>query len=221
MKPGINKVLQNYAVEIEFLVISVIQGMALQMLAVAASTPLSMLQVEYWFAIVSAFILILIFWSQAVLHALSFINWPIDIVHTCIYFLASFVEVMAFNHVTNPLKWFVFGFVFLIISGLLYLYDLLMIRRRRKDFIANAARRALFQHMYTQQVKEMKLFLPGALLFSGISAWLIYTYPVLFIDHHFHAVLSGIQMLLSIGLLAVTIQTFKRRSQLLENSLTI
>src|SRR3989344_2965707 len=117
MKLSLKKELDSKAVEIEFLVISVIQGLAIQMLAVSASDPLSSLKYEYWFAIISAFILILIFWSQALLHTVSFIDWPIDIVHTFLYFLASFVEVMAFTHVANPLKWFVFGSTFLVIAG--------------------------------------------------------------------------------------------------------
>lgn len=210
------KELDQKASEIEFLLISVVQGLALQMLAVSALEPISMLKTEYWFYIVSAFILILVFWSQAVMHALSFIDWPIDLVHTFLYFLASFVEVMVFNQITHPLKWYLFGSAFLLIAGLLYTYDLFMIRRHRNDFIRRKEKKKLYEHMYTQQIKEMKLFLPGALVYSLLAAWLIFRFPDLFIDRNYHIYLAGLQMIGSAFLLINTIRTFKFRSAVIE-----
>lgn len=74
------------ALDIEFILISVIQGMALQMLAGKAIEVFGKFQSEYYFYIFSGFVLILIFWSQSIIHALSFIHWPISLTHTFLYF---------------------------------------------------------------------------------------------------------------------------------------
>lgn len=218
MKLSTKKELDTKASDIEFLLISVIQGLVLQMLAVSALNPISVLQTEYWFYIISAFILILLFWSQAIIHALSFIDWPIDLIHTFLYFLASFFEVLAFNHITNPLKWFLFGFVFLVVSSVLYFYDLLIIKKHKKDFANSIARRKLYDHMYTEQVKEMKLFIPGASIFTGMAAILIYLFPTVFITQRYHLLLSSFQAIFSVILLVRTIKTFKMRSKLIGES---
>ena len=209
------KELNNTAVEIEFLLISVIQGLALQFLVSAAVTPFVQFQFEYWLYIVSGFLLILIFWTQAIVHALSFIRWPIDLTHTFLYFLVSFVEVLVFYQVGSPFRWFIFGTVFLIAGSVLYTYDFLMIRKRRETLAYSEKRKRLYDHMYHMQKKELTFYLPAALIFSLMSAGLIYVYPNVFIDNHVHIVLSCLQTLFSIILLVITVKNFYRRMGLL------
>lgn len=215
MRTRLKELLNGRAVEIEFLVISIIQGFALQMLAVSAINPLSNFQWEYWPYIGSAFILILLFWTQSILHTLSFIRWPIDLPHTFLYFLACFVEVLAFQHITNPSKWFLFGFVFLIVTTIMYIYDLSMIKKCEKEYRATKRLKQLYRHMYTEQVRDMKLFVPGALLFNLISSILVYVYPHVFLTMHYHLVLSIAQLISSVVLLLATLKTFSERSKLL------
>ena len=209
------KELNNTAVEIEFLLISVIQGLALQFLVSVAVTPFVQFQFEYWLYIVSGFLLILIFWTQAIVHALSFIQWPIDLTHTFLYFLVSFVEVLVFYQVGSPFRWFIFGTVFLIAGSVLYTYDFLMIRKRRETLAYSEKRKRLYDHMYHMQKKELTFYLPAALIFSLMSAGLIYVYPNVFIDNHVHIVLSCLQTLFSIILLVITVKNFYRRMGLL------
>jgi len=209
------KELNNTAVEIEFLLISVIQGLALQFLVSAAVTPFVQFQFEYWLYIISGFLLILIFWTQAIVHALSFIQWPIDLTHTFLYFLVSFVEVLVFYQVGSPFRWFIFGTVFLIAGSVLYTYDFLMIRKRRETLAYSEKRKRLYDHMYHMQKKELTFYLPAALIFSLMSAGLIYVYPNVFIDNHVHIVLSCLQTLFSIILLVITVKNFYRRMGLL------
>ena len=209
------KELNNTAVEIEFLLISVIQGLALQFLVSAAVTPFVQFQFEYWLYIISGFLLILIFWTQAIVHALSFIQWPIDLTHTFLYFLVSFVEVLVFYQVGSPFRWFIFGTVFLIAGSVLYTYDFLMIRKRRETLAYSEKRKRLYDHMYHMQKKELTFYLPAALIFSLMSAGLIYVYPNVFIDNHVHIVLSCLQTLFSTILLVITVKNFYRRMGLL------
>jgi hypothetical protein len=215
MRTRIPEKFHTIATDIEFLLISVIQGLAIQMLAVAATGPMSNFEFQYAGYIVSAFILILVFWTLAITHALSFIRWPIDIVHTFLYFLASFMEVLAFNHITMPLKWFIFGSFFLIVASLMYWYDLTMIKKAKKDFEGTKAKRELYREMYVEQVREMRFLLPGALFFNLVCAGIIFWYPDIYLTQKYHVVLSSIQVLFSVFLLLRLIKEFNKRSRLL------
>jgi len=65
------------------------------------------------------------------------------------------------------------------------------------------------------QKKELTFYLPAALIFSLMSAGLIYVYPDVFIKNHVHVALSGLQTLFSIILLVITVKNFYRRMGLL------
>ncbi len=54
--------LDQFTLDIEFLLISVVQGVALGALATGASIPLSNMDLQYWPYILSGFLLILTFW---------------------------------------------------------------------------------------------------------------------------------------------------------------
>ncbi len=209
------KELDTKVVDIEFLLISVVQGVALSMLAASSAVPIGNLEFAYWPAILVGFLFILTFWSQAIIHALSFIDWPLDLGHTFLYFLASFVEVMAFTQIEHPLKWFMFLFVFLFIAGILYVYDLSLIKAHKKDFEDTKEKRALYEHMYTRQNRELKLYIPFALAFTGISILIIAGFPQLFIDKDYHVILSGIQAMFSLLLIKISVESFKKRSELI------
>ena len=105
-----------------------VQGVALGALGTAASQPLSNLDFQYWPYILSGFLLILTFWSQAIIHSLSFIKWPLDIRHNFLYFLAGLVEFLAFEHLQDPLRWFIFQLLFVIVASVLYYIDLKLIK---------------------------------------------------------------------------------------------
>lgn len=212
------KELKSMALNIEFLLISVIQGMALQILAGYAVPLFGSLNTEYWPYAISAFSLILIFWSQSLIHALSFIDWPIDLIHTFLYFLASFVEVLTFSYITDPLRWFIGGFLFLIVSAILYIYDLIMIKRRRSEFTKSTAHQKLYTHVETEQKKELLFLLPAALLFNGAALGCIFFKENYFITQHYHVILGAIQMIFSVVTLVLCVRLFKTRIQLITDS---
>lgn len=212
--------LDQIVLSIEFLLISVVQGVALAALATSAAAPLGNFQTEYWLYIVSAFIFILIFWSQAIIHALSFIDWPLDLTHTFFYFLASFIEVVTFSEMTNPLKWFVFVTVFFGVAGLLYYVDLKLINNHKKEFEKNDNKKNLFHHILSQQTFEMKFLLPAGLIYNFSAALLIYVYPAIFITNKLHIVLILIQVLFGLFVLKNSIHSFKKRSELITETLT-
>ncbi|MBI4137246.1 hypothetical protein HY469_04250 [Candidatus Roizmanbacteria bacterium] len=209
------KDLHAAALNIEFLVISVIQGMALQMLAGYSMHVITTYQFEYWPYITSGFMLILIFWSQSILHALSFIRWPIDLLHTFLYFLASFIEVMAFSQVADPRNWFLFGSLFVLSIGMLYAYDFYMIKKSRKHFISGTHQKHLFNHIYRYHQREMKFLVPAALFFNTAAFLLLYQNSELFIEQKYHVLIGGLQSLSSLVILIASLGLFKERLSLL------
>ena len=70
--------LDGRVVDIEFVLIAVIQGLALTTLAVESEAVIGETQWVYWPYVFAGFILIANFWTLAVTHTLSFISWPFD-----------------------------------------------------------------------------------------------------------------------------------------------
>ena len=210
-KNDIDQVVLN----IEFLLVSVVQGVALAALASSAIAPINLLQLEYWPYILSAYLLILIFWSGAIIHALSFIDWPLDLNHSFFYFLASFVEVVAFSEMTNPLRWFILNAVFCAFTAILYHIDLKLIENHKQEFAKTESKKVLYDHIHFQQVYEMRYLVPAGLLFNALAALAIYAYPIFFVGNKLHLVLVSIQILFVLVILKNSITSFKKRSQLI------
>ncbi|GEM_PF-1748414 len=209
------KRLDNIVLDIEFLLISVVQGVALASLAESAAGPIGNFQFEYWLYVVSAFLFILNFWSAAIIHTVSFIDWPLDLTHNFLYFLVSLIEVMAFNQLTNPLKWFEFTTVFFIVAFILYAVDFSLIKRHQRKLTLSSAKKALYNHIVTREKKELTQFLPLGFLFTLGSVIAIRLYPELFLVQHYHFLLILIQTLSGFLVLISSMHSFKKRSELL------
>lgn len=206
--------LDQIVVDIEFLLISVIQGVALAALAAAAAPIVINLQFEYWPYIISAFLFILIFWSQAIMHVLGFIKWPLDLVHNSLYLLASLVEVMAFSVMTNPFLWFLFISVFVFITGILYIYDFILIKNHKGDFKSPAGK-ALYKNLYDEQLFDMKVYVPSGIFFTAGCSLLIYRFPQIFLDKHYHIFLVGLQVAFGLTIIVTSLKTFSKRLSLI------
>lgn len=208
--------LDQFTLDIEFLLISVVQGVALGALGTAASEPLSNLDLQYWPYILSGFLLILTFWSQAIIHSLSFIKWPLDLGHNFLYFLAGLVEFLAFEHLQDPLRWFIFQLVFVIVASVLYLVDLKLIKEAKDNF-KTGPEKALYKHILGEEIKEMKSLIPSGLIFNSLAVFLIWKFPEVFITQGYHLIMVGIQVLLTIYIITVSIKSFRVRSRLISD----
>lgn len=209
------KDLDQVVLNIEFLVVSVVQGVALAALATSAIGPINNFQIEYWPYIISGFILILIFWSGVIIHALSFIDWPIDLKHSFFYFLASFVEVVLFSDITNPTKWFLLSAVFFGVAQILYQIDLKLIENHKKMFETIKSKKPLYQHILSQQLFEMRFIVPAGFIFSCAATALLYLYPTFFIVQQMHGLLIGIQIIFLLVFLKNLSNSFAKRSALI------
>jgi len=178
-------------------------------------------QFEYWPYIISGFLLVLTFWSQAIIHALSFIDWPTDMLHTLLYFLVSLIEVMAFHFIGMPVYWFGFILAFFVAASLLYYWDLRMIWRHKAAFSDTPADLALYHHILSRQLFEMKVIVPAGIIFILICYLLVLTQPNFFISQHYHPILGVAQALFGLFVLVDSLKNFNKRSRLITQASTI
>ena len=121
-------------INIELTLISIIQGLALGVLAAASVDPLVHLHWQVWAYIAIGLLVVLIFWSRALVHTLSFIGWPLEFGHTFVYFGATLVEAVALSQVAHPERWYALNTVYALAVWGLYAYDLRVVRRHAGDF---------------------------------------------------------------------------------------
>ena len=188
--------------------------MALGALATAASEPLANLDYQYWPYILSGFLLVLTFWSQAIVHSLAFIKWPLDLGHNFLYFVMGLIEFLAFNHLEDPLRWFIFQLVFVLAASVLYFVDLKLIKKVRADF-STPTQKVLYKHIYEEQMNEIKTLVPSGIIFNSLAVFLVWKYPGFFINQGYHILIVGIQVLLTLYIIVVSIKSFKTRSNLI------
>ena len=212
--------LDQIVLDIEFLLISVVQGVAVVTLAETGVEPISNLDFRFILYTVSAFFLIIGFWSQAIIHALSFIDWPMDLKHSFLYFLVGLIEVMTFHQMNDPLKWFGFMTVLFSVATLLYIGDLKMIKQHEDEFRKSKIKFDIFKHILEQQTFELKLFVPIGLIFNLAAFLLILSFRDLFINQNYHVLLIGIQVIFGILFLVNSLKSFKKRSKLITDNIS-
>jgi hypothetical protein len=209
--------LDNNTVQIEFTLISIVQGLALAVLADQAITPLSDLNWSVWPYITAGFILILLFWTQAMIHALSFIRWPIDFIHTFLYFLIMFVEVLAFSHLTEPIMWYAFNLIFFILAGILYFVDLHLINETESDY-KTASEIKLFRDIQNDQSFSLRFYVPLGLTYMFLALAALCFFPDIFIIRNYHLLFILGQLIIGLIVLAKTLKNFRKRTLLITNA---
>ena len=99
--------LDEIAVNIELVLISLIEGVALITLA---EQTVRVLGESDWYRYISYVLgglaILLVFWAQSILHAVSFIRWPVRVEHMFLYFCAVLVQIIAYTSITDIAAWF-------------------------------------------------------------------------------------------------------------------
>ena len=163
------KELHLLVIDVEFVLISVVQGVALTTLAVEAAPILHAHQPITWVFATTGLLFILSFWSIALIHAISFLTWPMDLIHYFFYFAIALLECLMFAQMERPQDWFAFSLAYFVTGWILYLYDYRLIQRRRAGHDATTAQRALFQHIVRSHRFEMLVLVPAGLVFTLIA----------------------------------------------------
>jgi len=129
-------------------------------------------RIETYAFMLSGLAFVLSFWSVSLIHAISFVRWPADLVHYFFYFGLAFCECLTFMAMDRPRDWFGFMLVSFLVTWALYLYDYRLMLRHRGAVPAGAAQQALYEHVVRRQRYEMVVLVPAGVAFS-LVAWAV------------------------------------------------
>jgi hypothetical protein len=202
--------LDTTVVGIELTLISIIQGLALAVLASSAVQPMVRLQWETWPYIATGLLVILIFWSRSLIHTLSFIGWPLEFGHTFGYFGATLIEAAALTQVADPQAWFALNACYALAVWGLYAWDLRVVRRQRRTFDTDTER-ALHEDVIADQRRNIVFLMPMAVAFQGLSWWLVHRWPDAMLHGRWHLLLIGLTIVFSLYYLHGGVRLLRRR----------
>lgn len=202
--------LDHTVVGIELTLISIIQGLALGVLAASSVQPLMEWQWQVWPYIATGLVAILIFWSRSLIHTLSFIGWPLEFGHTFIYFGATLIEAVALSQVAHPERWFALNALYALTIWGLYAYDLQVVRRHADDF-RTPGEQALLADIIRDQQANIRVMMPATVALQAGVWWLIHAYPDLMLQRQWHLLPIALSLLLSLNYLYDGVRLLRRR----------
>ena len=206
--------LDQIIANVELTLASIVQGLALQFLDASLGTILFRDKVLLWPYAFAGLLIILLFWSRALIHTLTLIRWPLEFGHNFLYFACALVEGVAFMQLNNPFRWFALNAVFALSVWVLFIYDLRLIRMRTIDSLGPVGAR-LYARVKADQWMNIRLLMPAVALFSGTAAFLIRHNPGFWIDRHWHLLLVSLQILGFLGYLIYVVRWFSNMTQMI------
>jgi hypothetical protein len=202
--------LDQTVIGIELTLISIIQGLALAVLATAAVEPMLQLQWQVWPYIATGLVLILVFWSRSLVHTLSFIGWPLEFGHTFLYFASTLVEAAALTQVAAPLNWFALNALYAAFVWCLYAWDLRLVRQQADDF-QTPGERALLADIIADQRFNIRWLVPATVAFQVLCWWLVHRYPQAMLGARWHLLAIGATLVFSLAYLQGGVRLLRRR----------
>jgi hypothetical protein len=212
--PAARSDLDSMIVEIELTLVSIIQGVALNFLIDSARSVMAMPQMIFWPYILSALLIIFVFWSRSVLHIITLIRWPLEFGHNFLYIACALVEALLFTRLRHPAGWFGFSALFAAIGWTLFVYDLRLIRARSADSAGPASNR-LSAVVTRDQWLNIALLTPAVFLFNLVCFVCIRARPDLFLQRNFHVYLVIAQIIGFTGYLLYAVRFFKSLAPLI------
>lgn len=197
--------LDEVITNIELTLASIVQGLALQFLAQSAGELLSWNKLFAWPYAIAGLLIVLLFWSRALIHTLTLIRWPLEFVHNFFYFGCAMIEVLAFMQLRDPFRWFMLNAAFALAVWGLFMHDLRLIRMRALDSVGPIGNR-LYEMVERDQWANIRFVMPGTVLFSAGAAFVIHRDPAFWIDRHWDLLLIGCRVL---GLLSYLIHVVR------------
>ncbi len=205
--------LRDLVTTIEFTMISIITGLMLFPWIDYASPLIHELRFEYWVYLVATLVAILFYWAALINHALSFVAWPIDIIHNLIYLLFFPVLGVTVHFMGDPGIYYPMFVVAMTLAVTLTAYDLSLIRSRQRE--AEGAAAGLLAAAYERQLTLVRLVIP-AFAATALFAILITAFPDFFIGQHMHVLLGVCLVLMSaFFLVRECVELNKMRSKIL------
>ena len=201
--------LDQIVLDVEFVLLAVVQGVALTSLGLEAMPVLRDPHPLECVLLASGLLFVLAFWAGALMHALSIVRWPMDLPHYFFYFAVGLLEMITFAQVHQARAWFGWSCVFYVLGAGLYAYDLVLIHNRRSHFDDCDESRRLFDHILGRQRFEMRTVMPAGFVFCIAAWWALGRQPGLAMGF------AVAQFLFTIGFLVTLVQSFSERVRLI------
>jgi hypothetical protein len=199
--------LDSMIVEIELTLVSIIQGVALTVLIESAHEVVGSRHLIFWPYVISGLLIILIFWSRAVLHIITVIRWPLEFGHNFLYIGCALVEALLFAQLEKPSRWFAFAAAFIAVGWALFVYDLRLIRARTRDSAGEASNR-LCALVTRDQWLNIAVLLPAVFLLNLVSFIAIRAFPQFFLAGNGHVWLAAAQLVGFAGYLIYVVKFY-------------
>lgn len=206
--------LDGLVVSIELTLISIIQGVALYFLIENSKQVLVQRQWVYFPYAVTGLLMILLFWSRSLIHTFTVIRWPLEFGHNFLYVVCTFLEAVSFTQIGNPLNWFAMNGVYAVAVWALFVWDLKMIHRRRKDSSGEAGNR-LYEIVERDQLANIRFLMPATFAFSVGSFLSLQKWPEFFLEKNGHFLLALFQLGAALIYLIYGIKFFNKLSPLI------
>jgi hypothetical protein len=201
--------LDSVVVNIELTLTSIIQGVALYFLTDNSRAPLTQLRFEYWIYLANGLLILFLFWSRSVVHTLTVIRWPIAFSHNFLYIGCTLFEAIAFTQVQDPVLWYLFNAIFAFAVWILFIVDTRMIQRQQ------ARTTELRSRIMSDQRINIRLLVPGFILYPSIAALSIAVWPNFFLAGRMHVVFGVIQFLALLAYLIYVLHFFALLARLM------
>ncbi|MBV9128256.1 MAG: hypothetical protein JO117_09240 [Verrucomicrobia bacterium] len=170
--------LDGLVVNIELTLISITQGVALYFLIDNARALWLGPRPGDWLYAASGLVVLLLFWSRAMMHTLTLIRWPLEFVHNFFYVACAMFEAIMFAHLGHPAAWFALNAALAVLAECLFIFDQRLIRLRRAEASrAGSAPRAAGTELYALIAADQRLnirLLVPVLLALYLGAWLVW-----------------------------------------------
>jgi hypothetical protein len=98
--------LDQLVLDVELVLVSVVQGVALTALGVEAMPVLRDHHPTGYVFLASGLLFLFAFWAGALMHTISYVRWPIDLPHYFFYFAIGLLEMITFAQIEHPRAWF-------------------------------------------------------------------------------------------------------------------
>lgn len=189
--PGSNRTqldLDATVVSVELTLLSIIQGVVLYFLAEASREPVLALEIRYWPYVATGLLIVLLFWSRAMIHTFTLIRWPLEFGHNFLYITCALVQALMLGQVTRVRAWYALGALFSALVWVLFAYDLRLIHARMREE-AGPAGRELFGLLRQEQMLHVRVAMPAAIGFHLACAAAVSLWPERLVDGGGHLVL--------------------------------
>ena len=208
--------LDEIAVNIELVLISLIEGVALVTLAERTFEALQEPDWPRYVAyILSGLAILLVFWAQSIMHAVSFIRWPVRVEHMFLYFVAAFLQIIAYTNILHVGSWFFWWSLFSLAVMGMYFLDLWILRDSAKSFSKLKGGAAFLAEVEERHIFEMKYFVPAALVFNVVCVLAIFVVPKVFQDIWIYSLPGVLQLVFSGYALYDCTRNFRTRSAMI------